>query len=55
MKNKSEALDKFKYYIYVVKIQKETKKVLYNDRGGEYFSLEFDASCPSKNACYTPQ
>jgi transposase InsO family protein len=43
MKHKSEIFEKFKEFLNVVKNQLDRKiKQLHSDRGGEYFSFEFD-------------
>jgi len=62
LKTKDEALECFKTYKAKVENQLEKKiKRVRSDRGGEYFSYEFDLSC-SKNGIihertspYSPQ
>ena len=46
LRTKDEAFDKFKIYKAEVKNEKDKKiKMVQSDRGGEYFSNEFDALC----------
>ena len=43
---KDEAFQKFKEYKLVMENQKNRKiKILHSDRGGEYFTIEFDNFC----------
>ena len=62
LRNKDEAFDKFKEFKSKVENQKERKiKIIRSDRGGEYFSTEFDKFCEDhgiihqKSAPFTPQ
>ena len=62
LSNKDEAFDKFKEFKSKVENQKERKiKIIRSDRGGEYFSIEFDKFCEDhgiihqKSAPFTPQ
>ena len=61
IKTKDEAFDKFKLYKAEVENQKDKRiKMIRSDRGGEYFSNEFDAFCEEhgiihqKLAFFTP-
>lgn len=62
LRTKDEAFDKFKLFKAEVENQKEKKiKMIRSDRGGEYFSNEFDAFCKQhgiiyqRTAPFTPQ
>ena len=62
LRTKDEAFDKFKEFKSIVENQKERKiKAIRSDRGGEYFSIEFDNFCEEpgiihqKSAPFTPQ
>ena len=62
LRTKDEAFDKFKIYKAESENQKDKKiKMVRSDRGGEYFSNEFDAFCEEhgiihqKSAPFTPQ
>ena len=58
LKNKSETFDVFKVYKAKVENQQSKKiKVLKSDRGGEYFSTEFNSFCEEYgiiHECTTP-
>ncbi|KAJ9561598.1 hypothetical protein OSB04_006758 [Centaurea solstitialis] len=62
LKSKDEAFDAFKVYKAEVENQQEKRiKILRSDRGGEYFSREFDAFCEEngikheRTSPFTPQ